>query len=189
MSRTLTATLTIVALCASAPVFAFQATAPAASRSTPPAEQAATPAPAAKAVDSGIDVTDANITIEVTVIDQAAGTTTTTSRKGTITVANQNSGSVRGLSGFYAGINAGTKVDPVGLDVDARTWLRKSGMVSVSLTVAYIPMGADAVMASVQRQSATLFLKPGQETTVLTTGMMSGPGPALKITAKATVVK
>lgn len=189
MSRTLSATLTIFALCASAPVFAFQAPAPAPSRGTPPAAQAATPAPAAKAADAGLDVTDANITVEISVIDKASGATTMATRLGSITVANQSNGSVRGLqSTFYQG-GPQTKLDPVGLDIDARTWLRKSGLISVSLTIAYIPTGVEPNVTSIQRQSATLFLKPGQETTVLTTGMMNGPGPALKITAKATVIK
>lgn len=108
-------------------------------------------------------------------------------RQGTITVANQNSSSVRGLS-FWGG-NSGQKLDPAGVDIDARAYLRKSGMVNVTLTVAYIPTGAEVAGASIQRQSATLFLKPGQETLVLTAGTMTGGGPAVKITAKATVVK
>lgn len=202
MSRTLA--LTLVALCASAPAFAQQAAAaPAAPTRTPPAAvsaqrgtgaapvagaQAGTPAPAAAhPVDPGLDPTDANITIEITVVDKAAGATATTTRQGTITVANLNRGSVRGLGTDYS--NNATKLDPVGLDIDARTWLRKSGMVSAELTVAYIPTGADPVKPSVQRQSATLFLKPGQETQVLTAGSMTGAGPAVKITAKATVIK
>jgi len=202
MSRTLA--LTLVALCASAPAFAQQATAaPTAPARTPPAAtaaqrgttatpvaaQAGTPAPpAARAVDPGIDPTDANITIEVTVVDKPAGGATTTTRQGTITVANQNSGSVRGLMSYY-GNTPQSKLDPSGLDIDAKTWLRKSGMVSAGLTVAYVPAGLDPVVGSIQRQSATLFLKPGQETQVLTAGNMTGSGPAVRITAKAIVNK
>jgi hypothetical protein len=200
MSRTLA--LTLVALCASVSMSAQQAatsapigrrgpaaTAPvAAQRGTVATPVAPTPAPAAAhAPDPGMDPTDANITIEITLTDKAAGATSTTTRSGTITVANQSTGSARGLSWDYA--NAATKLDPLGLDVDARTFLRKSGMVSVTLTVAYIPTGAEAVRGSVQRQSATLFLKPGQDTQVLTTGSMSGTGPAVRMTAKAVVNK
>jgi hypothetical protein len=203
MSRTLA--LTLVALGASAPVFARQTPAPAAQgrvgrapaaptvaqRGTvgTPVAQAATPArPVARPADTAIDPTDANITIEITVIDKAAGTSTTMTRQGTITVANLNNGSVRGLSGYYGG-NAAAKLDPLGLDVDAKTQLRKSGMVSVSLTVAFIPTGAELIRTSIQQQQATLFLKPGQETQVLSTGSMTGAGPAVRITAKATVIK
>jgi hypothetical protein len=198
MSRTLA--ITFVALCVSAPALARQTPSPVApSRAsaassndqrgtTPvPAAQSGTPAPPAKSADTGADLTDANITIEITVVDKAAGSSNITTRVGTITVANQSSGSVRGLSTSY--MNAATKMDPVGLDVDARTWLRKSGMVSTSLTVAYIPAGAEPINSSIQRQTATLFLRPGQETQVLTTGSMSGTGPAVRITAKATVNK
>jgi hypothetical protein len=203
MSRTLA--ITLVALCASVSMSAQQAatsapigrrgsvaTAPVAAQrgtvATPVASsQAPTPAPAAAHVDAGLDPSDANITIEVTVVDKAAGTSATTTRQGMITVANQNSGSVRGLGNNYS--NSGTKLDPLGLDIDARTYLRKSGMVSVTLTVAYIPTGAEPIMSSSQRQQATLFLKPGQETQLLTTGSMTGPGPAVRITAKAMVAK
>ena len=201
MSRTLA--ITFVALCVSAPALARQTPSPVAPSRAPAASsndqrgtvttpvssvtQAATPAPPAKTADTGSDLTDANITIEITVVDKAAGSTNITTRVGTITVANQSSGSVRGLSTSY--MNAATKMDPVGLDVDARTWLRKSGMVSTSLTVAYIPAGAEPINSSIQRQTATLFLRPGQETQVLTTGSMSGTGPAVRITAKATVNK
>jgi len=201
MSRTLA--LTLVALCASAPAFAQRAAAPAAPARTPAAStnaqrgtvaspvavaQGAAPAPAAaRPVDPGLDWTDANITIEIVVVDKAAGTTTTTTRQGTITVANQNRGSVRGLANNYSG--GSTKLDPTGLDIDASTTLRKSGMVSASLTVAYIPTGVESITSSIQRQSAALFLKPGVETQVLTAGSMTGAGPAVRITAKATVIK
>lgn len=193
MTRTFRTTLTILALSASATAFAQQAPAPAAAKrgtTVAPVAQGATPAPAAaKAVDSGIDPTDANITIEITVTDKAAGSgAAPTTRSGTITVANQSNSSVRGLSSVYSG-NNGTKLDPVGLDIDARAVLRKSGMVSATLTVAYIPTGVEPIMSSAQRQQATLFLKPGQETQVLTTGMMTGQGPAVRITAKAIVNK
>jgi len=180
MSRTLA--LTLVALCASAPAFAQRGTTPA------PAVQAATPAPpVAKAIDSGLDPADANVTVEITVVDKAAGATATTTRIGTITVANQMNGSVRGLANNYSA--GSTKLDPTGLDIDARAFLRKSGMVSVNLTVAYIPSGVDSVISSIQRQSATLFFKPGVETQVLSAGSMSGPGPGVKITAKVIVNK
>lgn len=203
MSRTLA--LTLVALCASAPAFAQQAaaapTAPArAPRASTNAQRGTTATPvasaqmppslapaAARPVDPGLDPTDANITIEITVVDKAAGSATTTTRQGTITVANLNRGSVRGLGTDYS--NNATKLDPLGLDIDARTWLRKSGMVSAELTVAYIPAGADPTKPSVQRQSATLFLKAGQETQVLTAGSMTGQGPAVRITARAIVNK
>jgi hypothetical protein len=200
MSRTLA--LTLVALCASAPAFAQQAATTAAPARAPraainaqrgttvtPVAQTPTPAPAAPRIDPGIDTTDANITIEITVVDKAAGTGATTTRQGTITVANQNSGSVRGLLSFYGGGGSAAKLDPTGLDIDAKTFLRKSGSVSAALTVAYVPAGMEPIMSSIQRQSATLFLKPGQETQVLTSGSMTGSGPAVKITAKATVVK
>ncbi|TAK18859.1 MAG: hypothetical protein EPO35_00870 [Acidobacteria bacterium] len=189
MSRR-TLALTLVTLCLSASALAQQAAPAAPQRGTTPAPQGATAAPpAARPIDAGIDPTDANITIELTVVDKPAGSMTTSTRRGTITVANQNSGSVRGLSGWYNSTNRETKLDPLGLDVDARTTLRKSGMVSVTLTVAYVPAGTEPTLNSVQRQSATLFLKPGQETQVLTTGSMSDQGPAVRITAKATVNK
>lgn len=199
MSRTRLA-LTIAALCASAPAFAQRASTPAAAARVQPSTnaqrgtvgvpvaQAATPAPpAARPVDSGIDPADANITIEITVVDKAAGGERTTTRQGTITVGNASQGSVRGLANNYSG--GATKLDPTGLDIDATTFLRKSGMVSVALTVAYIPAGSESITSSIQRQSAKLFLKPGQETQVLTTGSMNGQGPAVKITAKAVVSK
>ncbi len=186
MRRTLSLIACLIALSSAAALAQQAATAP--QRGATPAAQTATPAPAApRAIDPGIDLTDANITIEITVIDKAAGSTSTTTRQGTITVANMNRSSVRGLGTDYS--NAATKLDPLGLDIDARTWLRKSGMVSTELTVAYIPMGADPTKLSVQRQSATLFLKPGQETQVLTAGSMTEQGPAVRITAKATVIK
>ena len=202
MSRTLA--ITFVALCFSAPALAQSAAtaapahagrapvAPTAAQrgtvSTPiAAAQATPPPPAAPRIDPGIDPTDANITIEITVVDKAAGAAATTTRQGTITVANQNRGSVRGLANNYSG--GSTKLDPMGLDIDASAFLRKSGMVSAQLTVAYIPNGVESVTSSIQRQSATLFLKPGQETQVLTAGTMTGNGPAVRITARAIVNK
>lgn len=189
MRRTFSLIVCLIALSSAA---ALAQPAPAAQRGTavtPVASaQGPTPAPAAKSVDVGADNSDANITIEITVVDKAAGATTMTTRLGTITVANGNSGAVRGLSGYYSGNNQ-TNLDPAGLDIDARTYLRKSGMVSVYLTVGYIPTGAEKVLGSAQRQQAALFLKPGQETQVLTTGSMTGAGPAVRITAKATVIR
>ncbi len=190
MSRTLAAALTIVALSASATLLAQQTTAPVATRGSTPQGQmppSAAP-PAARPIDIGIDQTDANVSIQIIVVDKGTGAgVATTTRSGSITVANQNNGSVRGLGSNYG--NADTKLDPTGLDIDARATLRKSGVVSVTLTIGYVPAGTDPVMKSVQRQSATLFLKPGQETEVLTAGSMSGVGPAVRITAKAIVSK
>jgi hypothetical protein len=185
MRRTSSLLVCLIALTGAAA--SAQQGAPRAAAATPVAQGQPAP-PAAKAVDVGIDSSDANVTIEITVVDKAAGSSVTTTRLGTITVANQNSGSVRGLSGFYSN-NPNQKLDLAGLDIDARVYLRKSGMVNAGLTVAYIPSGGEPVNSSVQRQSATLFLKPGQETQVLTTGSMTGSGPAVRITAKATVSK
>ena len=187
MRKTFSILVCLIAL-SSAGISAQQGQAPRAT--APAAAQGTTPAPpAASSVDPGRDLSDANITIELTVVDKPAGSMTTATRQGAITVANQSSGSVRGMNAVVYTQGTQPKLDPLGLDIDARTWLRKSGMVSVSLTIAYIPTGADPISTSVQRQSATLFLKPGQETQVLTTGSMTGAGPAVRITAKAIVVK
>ena len=190
MRRTFSHLVCLIAL-SSAPALAQQAAAgPQRGTTVTPvaSAQGGTPAPAAKSADTGADLADANIIIEITVVDKAAGATSTTTRLGSITVANGNSGAVRGLSAYYAGNNQ-TNLDPTGLDIDARTFLRKSGMVSVTLTVGYLPTGAEKTLGSAQRQQATIFLKPGQETQVLTTGSMTGAGPAVRITAKATVVR
>lgn len=190
MRRTFPLMVCLIALSSAAALAQQAAAAPQRGRVVTPvaSSQSATPAPPAKATDIGIDPADANITIDITVVDKAAGSTTTTTRLGTITVANQKSGAVRGLSGYYSGNNQ-TNLDPAGLDIDAQTVLRRSGMVSVSLTVGYIPSGIQPILGSAQRQNATLFLKPGMETQVLTTGSMTGAGPAVRITAKATVVR
>ena len=174
MSRTISLTALVFALAATAaaaqvPSRPIASTPPAQgptrpATATPPAIQQ-TPAPAARSgtayVDPRIDTSDVNIGVTVNITDKSP--TATQNKVVSLIVANRSSGRVRS-SGSALVQERERSSD---LNVDAQTTLMKSGMISVNLTINYVPEWTSETtkMTSVT-QSVTLYLKDGQPTLI-----------------------
>ncbi len=132
-------------------------TAPASAQTAPPPAHAATPAP----VDPRIDQSDVNIGVTVNITDKSTGGTQ--NKLVSLIVANRNSGRVRSSGTSFVG-DRDRQSD---LNVDARTTLMKSGVISVDLTINYMPeWTSETTKMTLVTQSVTLFLKDGVPTVI-----------------------
>jgi hypothetical protein len=152
-----------------------------------PVEAQGTPAPARAAapfVDPRVDQSDVNIGVTVNITDKSP--TSTQNKVVSLIVANRNSGRVRS-SGMALVQDRERSSD---LNVDARTVLMKSGMISVDLTINYIPeWTSDTTKMTSVTQSVTLFLKDGQPTLITQAADPTHGTRSVSIEVTAKVIK
>jgi TonB family protein len=162
-------------------------TPPGVETSTAPAGRAvapaATPTPqggdapaAARAVDPGIDRTDANIKLVIKVTDTGSPAQ---AKVATMMLANMGNGRLRSTG------NRGNAI----VNADAYVELRKSGLVRVNLTVGYTPE-ADAQTPQFDvSQTISLFLKDGVPTVMTQAADPTKSGRSVTIEVTASIVK
>lgn len=151
----------------------------------PATPQAAAPAPPAATAshrpDAGVDMTDANIKLTLTINDKGGAGNTT--KAVTLLVANMGSSQVRSSG------NAGSR--SMRLDVDANGELRKSGLIRLNLTVHYQPEQTEETGSRLSNvdESVSLFLKDGVATVITQAADPTKGARSVEISVTATVVK
>jgi hypothetical protein len=188
-----TVNLFIVAMCVAVPAMAqdFQTAPPAqAARAMAPmptpmsAQRGGTPAAteAPRRADPGVDQTDANIKLVLTITDKGGPSIST--KTVTLIVANQGSGRVRAN-----GQNPGKQVQL--LNVDATAELRKSGLTRVNLTIVYSPERTDTAGATFfdVNESLSIFLKDGMPMVIAQAVDPANGAHSVSIEVTASVLK
>lgn len=148
------------------------------------AAPAAAEAPSqARVPDPGVDRSDANIKIVLTIKDASSASTTAT-KTITMSVANMASGRVRS-----SGANPGRSTQQLSLDASAE--LRRSGLIRVNLTISYLPEQMDDPGTRLEsvNESLSVFLKDGVPTVVSQAADPTKGSRSVTIEVTATVVK